>query len=286
MPCDGMDGSGNRFLGTAPLSSFLLGRRRSWDRAGDPFLNDQESESEMRMTPWNRIACAILGLLAVASLGAGIPDPSEPGLTDGDRLRVLLERVQLEQSSMSTLRARFLLRQENEMLVEPEESEGSFSYASPDRVRWEYQEPRAMTVVVNKGEMTTWYRDLGRAEVAQVGKYSDRFLKLMSATAPLTDLLDSFDARVRFGGDGTEPYRIELLPKYKRIAKRVRSMTLWIDRSRYVPVQVRIEAAGGGVTEFQFEDVEVNPELPAGQFELELPPTVEVQSIELGAGSR
>jgi len=224
--------------------------------------------------------------LARPALATDLPDPSQPDLTDGDRLRVLLERVQVEQSSMSTLRARFLLRQDNELLLEPEESKGKFSYSSPDQVRWEYEEPRAMTVVVNKGEMTTWYRDLGRAEVAQVGKYSDRFLKFMSATASLNDLLDSFDARVRFGGDGSEPYRIKLLPRYKRIAKRVSSMTLWIDRDRYLPVQVQIEAADGGVTEFQFEDVEVNPELPDGQFELQMPTTVEVESVDLGAGSR
>lgn len=232
----------------------------------------------------------LLSLLAgLAAAGPGpvhaeAPDPNAPGLTDGQRLRALLERVQHEQAAMKSLVADFTMRQESDLLAEEEESQGRFLYAAPDRVRWDYADPRAMTVVVDEGEMTTWFRDLGRAEVAEVGRYSDRFLKYMSAASSLGTLLESFDARVRFDDEDGGPYRIELTPKYRRIARRVKTITLWIDRDRYLPARVRFETAGGEVTDFQFADVVVNGDLPAEAFRLELPPEVEVDRVQLGGG--
>ena len=55
------------------------------------------------------------------------------------------------------------------MLAAPEESKGTFSYAAPDKVRWEYTSPSPITVVIRGDEMTTWYRDLKRAETLKVG---------------------------------------------------------------------------------------------------------------------
>lgn len=205
--------------------------------------------------------------------------------TPGERLENLLLKVQQEQRSVSTLKAQFKMLQVSELLEEPENSQGEFLFAAPDRVRWDYGEPRAMTVVIDGDEMTTWYRDLQRAERSEVGSYSDRVLKYMNASSSLESLLDSFDARVRFN-DGTElPYEIELTPSYRRIARRVKSMVLWIDRDLYLPIKVRIETAQGEVTEFQFEDLVVNGELASDAFSLDLPKGVTVRSAGSVAGT-
>lgn len=234
------------------------------------------------------VLAAILVVLTTtaATLAQKVPDPSAPGLSDGERLEVLLERVRYEQEKMRALSAHFVMYQESELLLEPQESSGDFSYLAPDRVRWEYAHPSPITVVIRNGEMTTWYHDLDKAEVAKVGRYSDRILKYMSASSSLGDLLEYFDARVSFKGPAGEPYRIELTPHYARIARRLKAMVLWIDPQRYLPERVRIEAADGDVTEFRFDHMEVNPKLSAAAFELQLPPGVQVQTVELGSGER
>ncbi|MCB1032807.1 MAG: outer membrane lipoprotein carrier protein LolA [Acidobacteria bacterium] len=202
------------------------------------------------------------------------------------RLETLLRRVQEEQKSVSSLRARFTMLQESELLLEPEESRGEFFFLAPDRVRWEYVEPTAITVVIDGDSMVTWYRDLNRAERAEVGSYSERILKYMNASSSLENLLQSFDARIRFNDGTDQPFEIELSPSYRRIARRMKSMTLWIDRDLYLPVRVRIETAKGEVTEFRFEDLEVNPSIAEQTFAVDLPEGVEVQSSEPVVGSK
>ncbi len=76
-----------------------------------------------------------------AAAGAGTPDPMAPGVTGSARLAALLERVKLAQKGMRTMEARFVQKQESAMLLQPEESRGTFSYQAPDRVRWEYATP-------------------------------------------------------------------------------------------------------------------------------------------------
>ncbi|MCB1055424.1 MAG: outer membrane lipoprotein carrier protein LolA [Acidobacteria bacterium] len=234
----------------------------------------------------NVFLAAILVLCgpSLAAFAATVPDPSAPGLSDGERLEVLLERVRYEQEKMHSLSARFVMHQESELLLEPQESSGDFVYLAPDRVRWDYETPNPITVVIKGGEMTTWYHDLEKAEVAKVGRYSDRILKYMSASSSLGDLLEYFDARVSFKGPAGDPYRIELTPHYERVAKRLKKMVLWIDPQRYLPQRVRIEAADGDVSEFSFDHMQINADLAAGTFDLDLPAGVQVETVELGSG--
>ena len=48
-------------------------------------------------------------------------------------------------------------------------------------MRWEYAAPNPITVVIDGNEMTTWYRDLGRADKLKVGRYSNQVGELTAA---------------------------------------------------------------------------------------------------------
>src|SRR5258706_3606013 len=97
----------------------------------------------------------ILLALAVAPLSAAappLPNPLATGLTGPQRLDALVERVKIEQRKLKTLEASFVQQQESSLLAEPETSKGTFSYAAPDRVRWEYLSPSPISVLV-KGDL-------------------------------------------------------------------------------------------------------------------------------------
>jgi outer membrane lipoprotein carrier protein len=215
---------------------------------------------------------------------AAAPDPAAPGLAGRARLEALVERVKHEQKRVATLEARFVQRQESSMLLEPEESTGTFSYSAPDRVRWEYTAPNPISVVIAGEEMTTWYRDLGRAEQLAIGRYSSQVFKYLGASGSLETLLDYFTVTARFPQQPNEPYQLVLKPRYERIAKRLDSMTLWIDAERFLPVRLRYVAADGDVTEYRFEDLVINGEMPAERFELKLSDGVAVRRVDLGRG--
>ena len=225
-------------------------------------------------------------LAAGAAAAAPPPDPDAPELSSSERLEALFERVKREQAALRSLEARFVQLKESEMFLQPETAHGRFSFVAPDRVRWEYLEPNPMTVLIDEDTMTTWYRDLQRAEVMRVGRYSEQVLKYMGASGSLDALLDYFRVKVRFPDDPQEPYRMTLDPRYPRIAKRIEAMDLWIDRERFVPVRLRYAEPDGDSTEFRFSDLEINADIPAERFDLDLPDEVERRVVSADQTSR
>jgi len=238
-----------------------------------------------------RSAPTVLALLALACLAplaalakaapAVPPDPRAAGLTGTQRLQALIDRVKLEQSGLRTLQARFVQHRESSLLVKPEDSSGEFSYAAPNRVRWEYSSPNPITVVIDGEQMTTWYRDLGRADKLKVGRYSNQVFKYLGASGSMQTLLDYFTVTLEIPKVKSAPYRLELTPRYARIAKRLKSMTLWIDAQRFFPTRVRYVEGDGDVTEYELKDLKLNPQLPGDRFVLKLPAGVETRIIDL-----
>jgi len=231
------------------------------------------------------ILCSLVALVVSAAAPARAvapPDPDAAGLSSSQRLDALFERVKQEQAQLHSLEANFLQRKESELFVEPEEARGRFSFLAPDRVRWEFTEPNPMVVVIGDDTMTTWYRDLGQAEVLPIGRYSEQVFKYMGASGSLETLLDYFRVTVTFPDDPDAPYRLSLDPRYPRIAKRIESMEIWIDRKAFVPVRLRYVEPGGDTTDYRFSDLEINPDISPERFELDLPPDVETHGDQSG----
>lgn len=227
------------------------------------------------------VAVLAAALSAAAAPAEAPPDPRDPKLSGTARVQALVERVKRAQQGIETLEASFTQRRESSMLLEPDVSSGVFSYAAPDAVRWEYRTPKPISVLIEGEEMLTWYRDLGRAERLKVGRYSNQVMKYLGASGSFDTLMDYFRVRVAFPDASGEPYRLELEPRYDRVARRLAGMTVWIDAERYLPVRLRYEGGDGEVTEYEFSNVKVNAGLPAERFEIDLPAGVEVREIDL-----
>jgi len=205
-----------------------------------------------------------------------------PGLSGPARLDALLERIRLAQLGTRTLEARFVQQQESSLLVAPEESKGQFSYQAPDRVRWEYLAPKSMSVVIRGDEMTTWYHDLKQVQKLKIGRYSNQVFKYLGASGNMQTLLGYFSVNLTLPAKKGEPYRMELLPRYDRIKKRLRSMSLWVDAELYFPKRIKYVEANGDSTEYLFKDIQRNAAIPADRFVLKLPPGVVERGADLG----
>ncbi|MFN7960810.1 MAG: outer membrane lipoprotein carrier protein LolA [Thermoanaerobaculia bacterium] len=226
-----------------------------------------------------------LAVPALAQAASSAPDPRSPGLSPRDRLSTLIERVKLEQQQVKTLEAAFVQRQESTFLVKPEESHGVFSYQAPDMIRWEYESPRPITMLIDGKSMSTWYRDLGRVDQMKIGRYSEKILKYLGASGSIETLLQYFDVQLAMPNDPTAPYRLDMKPRFDRVSKRLRALTLWVDARQWVPSKLRYETPDGGVTEFSFQNLKVNSQLPGGRFHLDLPQGVQVRVIDLDRGT-
>jgi len=226
---------------------------------------------------------AVRAEASVPSTVSELPDPMDRSLKNHERLEALILRVKQEQTRMKTLQASFVQIRESELLEEPETARGAFYYSAPDLVRWEYETPNPISVVLDGREMVTWYRDLQRADRLKIGRYSSQVFKYLGASGSMETLMDYFRVSVKFPDEPGEDYRLRLLPKYERISQRLKSMVLWIDADRYLPTRLLYESADGDTTEYRFEDFEINGEIPVERFSLDLPKDVVTRDVELGA---
>jgi len=208
-------------------------------------------------------------------------DPRDPGLAPAERLDVLVERMRREQESLQTLQADFVQTKESSMLLETAEATGTFYYAAPDRVRWEYRTPDPISMVIADDRMTTWYRDLGRAEQVDIGRQSQKVLEYLGAGSSLGTLLEYFDVKLHQPQEPSAPLELELEPRFERVAKRLSGMSLWIDPQLFLPVRLRYVEADGDVTDYRFSGFRLNGEIPDERFELDLPDSVALRTIDL-----
>ncbi|MEM9558472.1 MAG: outer membrane lipoprotein carrier protein LolA [Acidobacteriota bacterium] len=213
---------------------------------------------------------------------AALPDPDADGLSGAERVEALIERVRLQQTGMQTMRADFTQRKESDLFLEPEASSGQFWYRAPSSVRWDFLLPDETTVVLADDVMTTWHRDLGTAERMEIGDQADKVTEYLTAPSSLETLERYFQVRVTFPSDETSPYTLELKPAFERVERRIKGMTIRIHRDEFYPVFLRYIEPDGDVTEYSFENVEVNAELAEDRFVLELPDDVEVQEVAFG----
>jgi outer membrane lipoprotein-sorting protein len=234
------------------------------------------------------IRSAFMSLLALLLAAAAVaqeplPDPRRPGLPANERLGALLDRMQLEQAAVETLEADFIQLKESQFLMAPAESAGLFSYAAPDRVRWEHRSPTPISLLITGDEMITWYRDLEKVERMLVGRHSQRILEYLGATGSVEQLRKYFSVRLELNNDRSQPYRLELTPRYSRIAKRLEKMVVWVDPELFLLSRLRLVEPDGDLTEYRFLRLRVNGGLPQERFDLDLPTGVVVETVDFEA---
>jgi len=216
-----------------------------------------------------------------------VPDPQAPGLTLAQRSAALVDRIRFEQKHLRSLEADFIQYRVSEFLAAPEESKGEFAYSAPDLVRWDYLAPKPVSLVIREDEMLTWYKDLGKAEKVKVGRASSQVFRYLNASGSLDTLMKYFAVTFVFppaSATAAEPYRLDLAPRFARIRKRLAAMSLWIDRKLFLPVRVRYVEANGDTTEYRFDRLRLNGDIPLARFELAIPQEVEIRVVDLDRG--
>ena len=74
---------------------------------------------------------------------------------------------------------------------------------------------------------------------------------------------------------------LDLKPKTKAIAKRVRHLRVWIDKKSYLTTKFEYTEGDGDITRYEFTNVRVNEPIEQGRFTLSLPKTVRVEQMKL-----
>jgi outer membrane lipoprotein-sorting protein len=220
--------------------------------------------------------------LAVALCAAGLARPAAAAqrVSDPNSLDEVIKRVQEQQQKTRTLEADFRQEKELALLSKPEVSTGHFTYQKPNNVLWAYDAPKRVTMLIANGVLTTYYPDLKKAEQIEVKRYQDRIFKYMGASGALDELATYFN--FTFTNASDKPFFVlDLEPKTKGIAKRVKHIRIWIDRASYLTTKFEYAEGDGDVTRYEFTNVKINQPVAQGRFVLSLPPSVRVEQMRL-----
>ncbi|HEU4521396.1 MAG TPA: outer membrane lipoprotein carrier protein LolA [Thermoanaerobaculia bacterium] len=195
-------------------------------------------------------------------------------------LESVVKKVQEQQKNTRTLQASFRQEKEMALLAAPEVSTGTFAFSKPSNVLWSYDSPKRVQMLIADGLMTTYYPDLQKAETIDIKKFEDRIFKYMGASGAIDELARYFD--FTFTDTASSPtWVLDLTPKNRAVAKRVKRIKIWIDRTTYLTSKFEYVEADGDITRYIFENVRLNQPIEQARFTLALPPTVKVEQMKI-----
>jgi outer membrane lipoprotein-sorting protein len=192
----------------------------------------------------------------------------------------VVKKVQEQQRKTNTLQAEFTQEKELALLAKPEVSSGTFVYSKPNSVLWNYDSPKRVTMLISKGMLTTYYPELNKAETVDVRRFEDRIFKYLGMSGAIDELARYFD--FTFTDNAANPaYILDLTPKSKVVARRVRHIKIWIDKQTYLTNRIEYVEGDGDATRYAFRNIRINQPIEQNRFTLNLPPTVRVESMKL-----
>lgn len=222
-----------------------------------------------------RLLLSLFALLLVVAPAASAQSKTK------STFQTVIDNIAAQQKKLNTIEADFRQEKQLALLAKPEISTGTFAFTKPNNVIWNYATPKPVVMLISGGMLTTYYPQLKKAERMEVRRFEDRIFKYMgAASGAIADLEKYFNIRfVEAKGAGS--YTLELTPKTKMVARRVKKITIWIDRQTYLTNKFEYVEADGDLTRYTFTNVRVNRALPASRFTLNLPPGVKVEQMKL-----
>jgi outer membrane lipoprotein carrier protein len=223
---------------------------------------------------------APLRLFSVAICAATLSFSALAATVDPNSLDEVIRKVQEQQKSTNTLEADFRQEKILALLAKPEVSNGHFTFSKPNNVLWRYDAPKRVEMLISNGMLTTYYPDLNKAEQIEVKRYQDRIFKYMGASGAIDELGTYFDFTFRDVSNAPS-FELDLKPKTKGIAKRVRHIKIWIDKKSYLTTKFEYTEGDGDITRYEFTNVRVNQPIEQRRFTLNLPANVRVETMKL-----
>jgi outer membrane lipoprotein carrier protein len=224
---------------------------------------------------------APLRFFSVAICAAVVCSPVFAARTvDPNSLDEVIRKVQEQQKITNTLEADFRQEKILALLAKPEVSTGHFTFSKPNNVLWRYDAPKRVEMLIANGMLTTYYPDLNKAEQIEVKRYQDRIFKYMGASGAIDELGAYFDFTFR-NVSSAPSFELDLKPKTKGIAKRVRHIKIWIDKKSYLTTKFEYTEGDGDITRYEFTNVRVNQPIEQRRFTLSLPANVRVETMKL-----
>lgn len=143
------------------------------------------------------------------------------------------------------------------------------------KTKLEYLTPEPKSLLIEKEKVLIYEPRIKRLYVYEQGKNRNQAEFFLIGFGPSANLTKVYD--VKFLKD--EPVNdnqtslLDLTPKSPAMFTKI---LLWIDQTRWIPIQIRLTESSGDYLTIQFNNIQLSPNLPDKIFKLNTPSEVEV----------
>jgi outer membrane lipoprotein-sorting protein len=226
-----------------------------------------------------KVATGVLALLLVLTGAGAMADPAAPAANPyagmDPALRQVLEKFDAAQAGVTTLSARFTERKEIGLLKNAVVQKGVFSHTKPDKFLWEYTSPEPKLLLMNDKTLVAYYPVQKQAEEIQT-RLSKRLVKYFGLGQVFADLKEYYDLSLSSDNPIPGTHLIVMKPRVRRLEKRLMEVRLWLDDELNQVRQLEYRETDGDRTQFSFEDVKVNTDIPSSRYVIKFPDDVRV----------
>jgi outer membrane lipoprotein carrier protein len=159
-------------------------------------------------------------------------------------------------ANVATYSAKFVQKRTLGLFGETRTSTGAVYYKSPQKMMWKYESPDNTQMLVERESVSFYFPELEQIEVYAVKEGEEASGFFFAFEAGADELEKSFE--ISTSDEGEEIRRVELLPKPGSGQSQLAAITLWLDRSNYLPREILIRDTAGDTTEIKLSEIEIN----------------------------
>ncbi len=225
-------------------------------------------------SPIHFLQCLVLAAFVLFGIGSR-------AMANGVDVDGFLRDVERQRGKVETFSARFVQKKTLELFGDTKISKGTILYKAPRQMIWKYLEPDKTQMRMERDSVSFYFPELEQIEVypAKQGDGASNFFFVFEASAD--ELKGSFE--VTIGRVDRQLTRIDLLPKVESIASQIMGLSLWLDKSDYLPRRILIRDVSGDTTDIEFSDIQVNEPITDDALQFDAPQGT--KTIENGSGA-
>jgi outer membrane lipoprotein-sorting protein len=207
-------------------------------------------------------------------------DAVAQGEISSDTNKILLHMDQTNQS-LSCLTANLTETKVTIVVNDTSVSTGKLFYKRTRNgsvTKLEYEKPELKTLLIDKNKVWIYEPKIKHLQEIDLGKgHSEEVFFVTGIGQSGTAIAKSYDVRLldEDSVDGVKTSVLELKPKSEKVSALFAKICLWVDQSRWIPVQTRLTESSGDYLTIRFDDMRFNPSLPDKTFKLNIPSDVE-----------
>ena len=232
---------------------------------------------------------ALSALLVIAVCDSPPPPGTESPAENAAPLDRLLADWAKQGDRTESVTARFVRSQQTELMREPMVSKGRFFW-TPRAMRWQTTEPEASEMILRGRVVEMYYPELKLLERYRLRERDMFWTSLPGLSLSIERIRADYDIQLeqpppskkadspdeQKGNDVDRRVKLRLIPRTERIAKFIRSITLWTSTSRFMPDRIEYVEPGGDTVSITLERIEIDAPLAEETFVLDLPEDVEI----------